>query len=182
MVERTAALAARTGVKLHAAVVPWCDLGGQAWGARFEAVFCVGNSLMHAPGTKGRTQALRNMAAVTAAGGRLAITSRNWELVRETGSAIDVAPAVLERGGRRGILIHNWIVAEEWEQQHELHIAVALLDPDGDGVETVSERLTFWPFRHGQLQSELRDAGYAIEQSTYDPGVERYLVTALRSA
>jgi hypothetical protein len=47
-------------------------------------------------------------------------------------------------------------------------------------VTTVGERLAFWPFRHETLDEDLRAAGLDAEASTYDPDVDRYLVTARR--
>ena len=49
------------------------------------------------------------------------------------------------------------------------------------GVTTESERLTFWPFRHEELDQELRAAGLRPESTTYAAEHERYLVTARRT-
>jgi hypothetical protein len=45
-------------------------------------------------------------------------------------------------------------------------------------VTTHAERLVFWPFRHEDLEADLRAAGLEPSSSTYAPEVERYFVTA----
>jgi SAM-dependent methyltransferase len=180
MVERTRALAARHGVQLRTAACTWEELGRQDWGAPFDAVFCVGNAFTHAEGPAGRRAALAGMAGVLAAGGLLAITSRNWELLREQRPGLDVADRLLERDGRRGLAIRSWTWRAGWDEQHALDVAVALLADDGS-VATASERLTFWPFTRATLEEELRGAGLEPAANTYAPGTERYLVTARRA-
>jgi SAM-dependent methyltransferase len=177
MADRVRALAVEHGVEVPAFVARWDELGAQRWEGAFDAVLCVGNSLTHAAGTRARRGALARMAAVLRPGGLLAVTSRNWERVRERGSGIEVADEVVVRGGRPGLVVHGWTIAADWEDPHHLDVAVALLDPGG-GVETHAERLTFWPFRHEALEDDLRRAGLRPEGSTYAPGAERYLVTA----
>ena len=73
MVERTRALAAQHGVEVPARVCAWIDLEP---GRRYDAVFCVGNSLGH---VRERVASLRAIAATLNPGGQLVLTSRNWE-------------------------------------------------------------------------------------------------------
>jgi 2-polyprenyl-3-methyl-5-hydroxy-6-metoxy-1,4-benzoquinol methylase len=73
MIERTKRLAAEHGVDLAARVCAWIDLEP---GARYDAVFCVGNSLGH---ERDRVPSLRAIAATMNPGATLLITSRNWE-------------------------------------------------------------------------------------------------------
>jgi SAM-dependent methyltransferase len=177
MVERTRALAARHGASLEAAMCRWEELGARGRDGRFDAVFCVGNSITHAAGRDGRRAALAGMASVLAAGGALVLTSRNWELVRAEGPGLRVSDRLTERDGRRALAIHAWTIPEDWEDTHYVDVAVALLD-DAGGVTTHAERLQFWPFTHEALDEDLRAAGLEPESSTYEPDVERYLVTA----
>src|SRR3954452_9332184 len=100
MVARTRSLAAEHGVAVDAHTCTWEELPRPGWDDRFEAVFCVGNSLAHAQGRDGRRLALRAMASVLRPGGKLVLTSRNWELVRGRGSGLSVAAEVIERDGR----------------------------------------------------------------------------------
>ena len=181
MVARTRALAARHGVAVAADACAWEELAARDWDGPFEAVFCVGNSLTHAAGPAGRGAALAAMAGVLAPHGLLALTSRNWELVRAAGPGLRVADRLVERDGRAGLVIHGWTLAEDWDAAHRLDVAVALPAADGT-VETHAERLTFWPFTHTALDADLRAAGLAPASSTYAAHAERYLVTARRSA
>lgn len=179
MVERTRSLAARHGADLFAVRCAWADLAAQGWPELFDAVFCVGNSLTHAAGRAGRRAALRAMAGVLREGGLLAVTSRNWERLRAAGSGIQVADRLVERGGERSLAIHAWTLADGWDDPHFLDVAVARLDRAG-GVTTRGERLTFWPFRHQELDEDLRAAGLVPDSTTYADEAERYLVTARR--
>jgi len=181
MVARTRALAAARGVAVDAATCAWDDLGRRGW-APFDAVLCVGNSLAHAAGRDGRRRALRAMAGLLRPGGRLVLTSRNWELVRAAGSGLRVADRLTVRDGIRGVVIYGWSLAPGWDDTHHLDIAVALLDDAGPGLTTHRERLTFWPFRREDLDADLAAAGLTPATSTYDPAVDRYLVSATRTS
>lgn len=179
MIERTRALAARHGVAVDARTCPWEELPGQGWDRRFAAVFCVGNSLAHAAGPPGRRVALSAMAGVLADGGRLAVTSRNWERERAAGTRLEVDDRLTRRGGATGLVVHAWTIAEDWDAPHGLDIAVCVLGEDG-AVSTVRERLAFWPFHPETLQDELRAARLEPESSTWGPDAARYLVIARR--
>ncbi len=179
MVARTRALAAERGVELEAATCAWEELPGRGWDGRFDAVFCVGNSLTHAAGTAGRRAALAAMGGVLRAGGLLVLTSRNWELVREAMPRLEVADELVERDGGAGLVVRAWTIPEAWDEPIEIDVAVALLDGAG-GVTTHRERLRCWPFSHEALDADLQDAGFSDLWSTYTAGVERYLVTARR--
>lgn len=176
MVERTRRLADDYGIELLAVVSRWEQLFDQGWSDEFDVVFCVGNSLTHAPGQAARRAALQQMAAVLRPCGLLVLTSRNWEQVREKGSRLSIADQLVEHG-QSGLVVHGWTIAEDWNDEHYLDVAVAIIDPAG-GVTSQSERLTFWPFRHQDLDEDLRTAGLTPTCSTYAYEVERYLVTA----
>ena len=181
MVARTALLASEYAVEVVSERLTWDELGEAGWQDRFGVVFCVGNSLIHARGRAGRRRALENMASVMRPGGRLLLTSRNWEMIRRAGSGITVRDHVVVRAGRRGIVIYDWSLQEDWEEPHRLDIAVAVLQ-DGDAVQTTSASLDFWPFRNEDLAADLRSVGLTVETSTYEPQADQYLVVAVRSA
>jgi SAM-dependent methyltransferase len=181
MVARTRALAERRGAALRIAVCAWEALGRQGWDEPFDAVFCVGNSLTHAEGRAGRRAALAAMAALLRPGGLLVLTSRNWERVRAEAAGLRVADGLVERGGRRALVVHHWTIADGWDELHRLDVAVALLGATG-AVETRGAVLDFWPFTERDLEADLRAAGLEPATSTYAPDVERYLVTACRAA
>jgi SAM-dependent methyltransferase len=179
MIARTATLAAAHGVDVAAAPCPWERLGEQGWAGSFDAVLCVGNSLAHAPGAAARRAALAAMAGVLRPGGRLVLTSRAWESVRAAGSGLEVAPGMVRRDGRDGLVIRAWTIPAGWDEPHVLDVAVALTAPDGS-VETHAERLDITPFTRAALDSDVRAAGLVPEAGTDVHGAERYLVTARR--
>ena len=181
MVERTATLARDREVHLDARVSSWdavADLGLEP----FDAVFCVGNSLTHAEGVRGRRSALQSMRSALRPGGALAVTSRNWAVTRASGSRLEVGDALIVRNGIAGLVVHSWSIADDWDEPHILDVAVALLD-DGR-VRPHVARLTFWPFSHGQLLDDLEACSFAPRLDTYEDTLERYLVvsTAASSA
>ena len=180
MVQRTARLAVDHGVELLALTCPWEDLTPGRIAGPVDTVFCVGNSLTHAPGRDARRAALAAMASVLRPEGLLVLTSRNWELQRSRGSGLDINDELVERHGRSGLVIYNWTIPDSWDAPHHLDVAVALIDPSGN-VPTTSERLSFWPFTHTDLAEDLRHSGLTQESTTYSAEVDRYLVTARRS-
>jgi SAM-dependent methyltransferase len=175
MIARARALAEARGVALRADVRAWADLRG----GPYDAVLCVGNSLTHAQGRRGRRVALTAMARVLRPGGLLLVTSRNWERVRAGRPGLEVGERLVERNGVVGLVIRSWTIAEHWTEPHLLDTAVALIDGSGR-VTTHAERLPFWPFAHETLDAELRAAGLRPVDSSYAPDVDRYLVTARR--
>ncbi len=179
MIERTREHAAARGVAVEARVCPWEDLPAQGWQGAYDAVFCVGNSLAHAPGTARRRAALGSMAGVLADGGVLTITSRNWEAERAGGSRVETFDRLVRRNGIDGLVIYAWTIPDDWEARHDLEIAVALLLPDGE-VRTTRERLEVWPFRHESLDDDLRAAGLTPATSTWAPDADRYVITTAR--
>jgi SAM-dependent methyltransferase len=180
MVQRTEQLAADHGVDVPVVTCPWEELSPDRVGGRFDAVFCVGNSLTHASGRDARRTALAAMASVLKPEGLLVLTSRNWERQRSRGSGLDIADELVERHGRPGLVIYNWAIPDSWDAPHFLDVAVALLDPSNKAT-TITERLSFWPFTHTDLDEDLRQSGFTPESSTYATEVDRYLVTARRS-
>jgi SAM-dependent methyltransferase len=166
---------------LRALTCSWEQLDEAGFKDFFDAVFCVGSSLAHARGRRARRAALRSMAGVLRPGGLLTVTSRNWARIRARGPAVDIGDRLIRRGGRSGLTIHAWNLAEGWDERHELDISVAIVDDNGR-VTREGERLAFWPFTNDMLDEDLEAAGLRPELSTFTPGVERYLVTARRPA
>jgi SAM-dependent methyltransferase len=177
MLRRARELAVARGVALEPVQCGWEELGEQGWEGRFAAVFCVGNSLAHAAGEAARRAALRAMAGVLAPGGLLLVTARNWELLRASGSHVRIDEHVRVRGDQRGLVFQAWTVPESWEEPHRQDVRVALLGADGS-VTPRGERLTVWPFRHGELAADLAAAGLVAATSTYEETAGRYLMTA----
>jgi SAM-dependent methyltransferase len=181
MVERTQALARAHGVDVSTRVCRWDQLPDHGWQDRFDAVFCVGNSLAHAVGRSGRRAALDAMASVLSPDGVLAVTSRNWEQIRSAGSRLDVWDRLVERAGRKAVVVYSWQVPPSWDSEHRLEISVAALQGD-DRLEVTTEVLSIWPFPHEELRADVAAAGLSVGGSTYDATRPNYLLTAQRSA
>ncbi|MFC6008271.1 class I SAM-dependent methyltransferase [Angustibacter luteus] len=179
MVRRTQELADDEGAPLQALHAAWEELPDHLDDSTFDLVFCVGNSLGHAEGAAGRSAALAAMARLLNPGGRLVLTSRTWELERSRGSRLDVWDRVVRRRGRDAVVAYSWQIAQRWEQEHHLEIAVAQLEPDGS-VRACSERLSIWPFRYEELVAQLADVGLTVGTTTFDPEADGYLVVAGR--
>jgi SAM-dependent methyltransferase len=179
MVRRTQTLAEAHGVSVSARAVAWADLNSHLPGSTFDMVFCVGNSLGHAEGAKARVEALEAMARRLKPGGRLVLTSRNWELVRAKGTRMDVWGQVVRREAVDGVVIYNWQMKDSWEEEHHLEVAVAQLSSDG-AVTTVAERLSIWPFSYKRLAEELESADLSILSSDFDADADGYRLVAQR--
>lgn len=179
MVRRTETLAKESGASFLTVRAAWEELTDHFDDASFDMAFCVGNSLHHAEGAKGRLAALVAMSRLLRPGGRLVLTSRTWELVRAGGSRLDIRDRMVRRNGRDGIVIYRWEIAPQWEQEH--HIEIAVVQVEGDGSVLVrSELLSCWPYRYSELESELHSVGLRVERSTFDPEAEGYLVVATK--
>jgi SAM-dependent methyltransferase len=176
MVERTQTLAGRRGVEIETATCSWVELPARGWDDAFDAVLCVGNSLTH---TADRRASLQAMRSVLRRGGRLVVTSRNWEKLRADRPGLQIAERLVERHGRQGLVIHRWTIPDRWADPHFLEVAVAVLE-GGGAVTTRSELLTFHPFTHDTLRDDLAAAGLTPLSSTYGPDADRYAVTATR--
>lgn len=177
MVRRTEDLAEEFGMALLTARASWDELPDHFDDASFDAVFCVGNSLHHANGSRGRSRALKSMTRLLRPGGRLVLTSRTWELVRAAGSRLNIGERLVHRNGRDALVIYRWEIAREWEQEHHVEIAVAQVNEDGS-VSVSSELLSSWPYRYEALTSEMQGVGLRVERSSFDPEVEGYTVVA----
>lgn len=177
MVRRTAELAEEFGASVRTARAAWQELPDHFDDDTFDMVFCVGNSLHHAEGSRGRVAALESMSRLLRRGGRLVLTSRTWELVRARGSRLDIGDRLVRRNGRDAVVVYRWDIAPDWEDEHHIEIAVAQVDAVGS-VLAHSELLSSWPYRYEDLEVELHRAGLRTDMSTFDLEAENYLVVA----
>ncbi len=180
MVRRTAELAEEFGVSVRTARANWEELPDHFEDGTFDVVFCVGNSLHHAEGARGRVAALESMSRLLRPGGRLVLTSRTWELVRARGSRLDISDRLVRRNGRDAVVIYRWEIAPQWEEEHHIEIAIAQIDAT-DSVLVRSELLSCWPYRHERLEAELHQVGLRTETNTYNPEAENYVVVASKA-
>ncbi len=179
MVRRTEELASEHDVSLRTLRASWDELPDHLPDAGFDLVFCVGNSLGHAEGAAGRLIALEAMSRLLNPGGRLLLTSRNWELVRSAGSRVDVRDRLIRRNERDAVVSYYWQIEPSWEQEHFLEIVVAQIESDG-AVHACSERLSIWPYRYEDLVAQLRSVGLTVRSTTFDPESDGYLLVAGR--
>ena len=177
MVRRTEMLAEETGASFLTVRADWEELTDHFGDATFDMVFCVGNSLHHAVGARGRVAALESMSRLLRRGGRLVLTSRTWELVRARGSRLDISDRLVRRNGRDAVVVYRWEIAPHWEEEHHIEIAVAQVDAAGS-VLVRSELLSCWPYRYDELEVELHRVGLRTEMSTFNPEAENYMVVA----
>ena len=177
MVRRTAALSEEFGASVRTMRASWEELPDHFEDGTFDMVFCVGNSLHHAAGARGRGAALESMSRLLRPGGHLVLTSRTWERVRARGSRLDISDRLVRRNGRDAVVIYRWEIAPSWEEEHHIEIAIAQVDPTGS-VLVRSERLSCWPYRYEELQADLHRAGLQPGMSTFDPEAENYMLVA----
>lgn len=177
MVRRTAELAEEFGASVRAVRANWEELPGHFEDGTFDMLFCVGNSLHHAEGARGRVAALESMSRLLRPGGRLVLTSRTWELVRARGSRLDIGNRLVRRNGRDAVVVYRWEIAPRWEEEHRIEIAIAQVDASGL-VVVRSEMLSCWPYRYEELEVELHRVGLRTEMSTFDLEAENYMVVA----
>lgn len=177
MVRRTAELSEEFRASVRTMRADWQELPDHFDDTTFDMVFCVGNSLHHAVGARGRVAALESMSRLLRRGGRLVLTSRNWELVRARGSRLDISDRLVRRNDRNAVVIYRWEIAPHWEEEHHIEIAVAQVDAAGS-VLVRSELLSCWPFRYDELEVELHQVGLRSEMSTFNAEAENYLVVA----
>lgn len=179
MVRRTAELAAEFRASVQTVRAERQELPEHFDDATFDMVFCVGNSLHHAVGARGRAAALESMSRLLRRGGRLVLTSRTWELVRARGSRLEISDRLVRRNDRDAVVVYRWEIAPQWEEEHHIEIAVAQVDAPGS-VLVRSQLLSCWPYRYDELEAELRRVGLRTELSTFDPEAENYTVVASR--
>ncbi|WP_346345527.1 class I SAM-dependent methyltransferase [Streptomyces sp. SID5643] len=177
MVRRTAELSEEFGASVRTVRADWQELPEHFDDATFDMVFCVGNSLHHAVGARGRVAALESMSRLLRPGGRLVLTSRTWELVRARGSRLDISDRLVRRNGRNAVVVYRWEIAPHWENEHHIEIAIAQVDAAGP-VLVRSELLSCWPYRYDELEIELQRVGLRTEMSTFNPDAENYMVVA----
>jgi len=179
MVHRTEMLAEELGASLRTVRAHWHELTDHFDDASFDMMFCVGNSLHHAEGARGRSAAQESMSRLLRPGGRLVLTSRTWELVRAGGSRLDIRDQLVRRNGREALVVYRWEIAPHWEQEHHIEIAVAQVKADGS-VLVRSQLLSCWPYRYNELVDEVHSAGLRLEKSTFDAEADEYMVVATK--
>lgn len=146
----------------------------------FDLVVCNGNSLVHANGAPGGlVEALRGLAAVVSAGGRLVVGTRDFEHLRDRRPEVEVAPTTVVRDGVEAVRFYSWTIPERWEEPHVASVHLALLD--AGAVDHRRYDVSFRPFRWPELAAAIAEAGLVIETSTRTGDADRYTLILTRA-
>lgn len=175
MAERARARVAEERAAIPIQVCSWASLD-RCFDEPFDAVVCGGNSIVAAEGCEAMVHALEGMRRVTKLGGRLLLTSRNWEALRAWQPRVVLPGQWRRTGSTRKLAMYVWTVSKQWTQPHLLDVVVL-----HDGAERVTHRhhrLRYLPFRVKDLVNALRTAGYANVEIDYARSLEWYSVVA----
>ena len=156
----------------------WANLPAHFRPESFDAVYCVGNSLAHAPDATAMLLAFEAFRTLLVPGGVLVVDSLDWEIVHAGGSHTEVEPGILERDGLRCVRTYSWHIPDEFGAPCLLEIAPIFLD--GDRVSLRSYPVRMWPFTRGELKCRLADAGFESIALDVIPGDDRYTAIARR--
>ncbi len=154
----------------------WADLPA-ATGERFDAVLCLGNSLVHAAGRDAMVQALTGLRRMARPGGHVVIDSRNWEKLHAERQVVQVADRVVARGGRRCLVFYAWEIPERLGDEHTAHLVFAF--ENGNWVEAHEYEITFRPFTISELRERLDLAGLREVDTDFDVSRDRYAVVTV---
>lgn len=174
MVEQAAQAANNAGLNIPLRCCRWEELRGQ-FTARFDLVFCIGNSIGHARNREEMVRSLAGMRAVLGEGGRLVIQSRNWERLRQEKTRFTHFPW-RERAGERCLPLYVWSFPEEFGGAHTIEVVLIF---DGGGQASIrSYPIVYYPFRSEELMDCLRRAGFSGIGSGFRDSAAEYRVIA----
>ena len=173
MVQAAAARFGREGLAIPVQRCLWADRPA-ALDQRFDVVLCTGNALVHAAGRDAMVQALTGLRRMARPGGHVVIDSRNWEKLHAERRIVQVMDGVRVRGGRRCVVLYAWEVPDRFDEEHVAHLM--FLFEDGERIEPREYRLSFRPFRLGELRERLELAGLREVDSDYGEAEDRYAV------
>jgi SAM-dependent methyltransferase len=151
----------------------WAGLPA-ATGERFDAVLCIGNSLVHAAGHDAMVQALTGLRQMARPGGYVVIDSRNWEKLHAERRIVQVADRVVTRRGQRCVTLFAWEIPDHLHEEHVAHLM--FLFENGDQIEPREYELTFRPFTLAELRERIALAGLTEIDTDFDDSADRYAV------
>jgi len=154
----------------------WADLPAAA-GERFDAVLCLGNSLVHAAGRDAMAAALTGLRRMARPGGHVVVDSRNWEKLHAERQIVQVADRVVTRAGRRCVVLYAWEIPDRLGDEHVAHLVFVV--ENGDQVEARQHRLAFRPFTVSELRERLDLAGLREVDTDFDASRDRYAVVTV---
>jgi SAM-dependent methyltransferase len=151
----------------------WEDLPAVT-GERFDAVLCIGNSLVHAAGRDAMVQALVGLRKMAKPGGHVVIDSRNWEKLHAERRIVQMANRVVTRHGRRCVTFYAWEIPDRLGDEHIAPMVFVF--EDGDRIEPHEYELTFCPFTLAELRERLARAGLTEVDNDFEASGDRYAV------
>lgn len=154
----------------------WADLPA-ATGERFDAVLCVGNSLVHAVGRDAMVEALTGLRRMARPGGYVVVDSRNWEKLHAERRIVQMADRTVTRGGRRCFVLYAWEIPDRLGDEHIAHLVFVF--EDGGRIEPHEHLIAFRPFTIGELRARLELAGLREVDTDFDGSRDRYAVVAV---
>jgi SAM-dependent methyltransferase len=176
MVAKARERAREAGVALSIEPASW-DALAAVHGRRFDLVFCIGNSIVHAGGEQAMTTALAGMGSVMEPAGRLVVDSRNWDKHLAERPANQALPPI-QLGDTRCRPIYLWDYGAAFEGPHA--VTIVLLLERGESAEVRRHRLTFQGFSCDDLCRRLEAAGLCGVEREWSADESWYAVTARR--
>jgi SAM-dependent methyltransferase len=151
----------------------WGDLP-DATGERFDAVLCIGNSLVHAAGRDAMVEALTGLRKMAKPGGYVVVDSRHWEKLHAERRIVQMANRVVTRHGHRCVTFYAWEIPDRLDDDHLAHMVFVF--EDGDRIEPHEYELTFRPFTLAELRERLALAGLTEVDTDFEVSGDRYAV------
>lgn len=171
MVERACARFEREGLAVPVSRSRWAELPSIT-DERFDAVLCIGNSLVHAQGTSPMVEALCGLSGVLRPGGAVVVDSRNWEKLHAERQVVQVADRAVTREGKRCIVLYSWEIPARFDQDHAAHLV--FIFEDGEALETHEHVVRCRPFTLGELRRRVQLAGLTEVDTDFDEKADRY--------
>ena len=144
----------------------WADLPTNFEPERFDAIFCIGNSIAHAPDAEAAIVAFEAFRSILAPGGMLVLDTHDWELVHNMGSRVEIEPDIVERDGTHCVRTYSWHVPEAFGDPHVLEIAPIFVD--GGRATLRSYPVTMWPFTRAELKQASRSRWLRVDRCRRD--------------
>jgi len=177
MVAETRRRSEQYGIAMTVSRSQWQDLPNRAPGP-YELALCLGNSLVHTGTRTNRVAALEGMRKVLFPKGTLIVDSRNWELMYRSRPRIVPARQVIKRKGLRCSSLYIWTIPDDFEAPCTAEIVLLFEDTEG---RTGYRRhvIDFVPFHHDDLADDIRAAGFAIRDDSYQEDSNFYAIVAV---
>jgi SAM-dependent methyltransferase len=174
MVERARQSITEANLQIPVVCCPWDQLP-TVFRTQFDAVFCLGNSISHAPSADAMLRAFVAMHTLLRPGGLVVVESRDWEQMRAERQRLEVRDHVAVRDNQRGLCVFVWTIPEHWDEPHVAEIIV-LIERDGTIAHRLVE-LRFLPHRLDEMLDLMAEACFEDCQVTR-PRSGRYVVSA----